>query len=133
MKVSILFLSLSASANAFSTPRSVQASFETLSLFSQHNIKMTTTSSFALNNDDQDLFEESAKDLERFNPIPAITASLITFSSTAANAADSPDWGKSSRAVVIIDAIRRARILFCMCVFSLYVNPLFLQFPVCYP
>jgi hypothetical protein len=93
MKVSFLLFTLLASADAFSTPRAAQVSVVSSPL-TNNNVR-TKTTIYALNHDDnQDLFKEANKDSESFDPIPALTAALITFSSTAANAAG-PDWGKS--------------------------------------
>ena len=97
MKVSFLLFSLLASADAFSTPRAAHQVSVMSSPLTKNNIRTmtTTTTIYALNNDDnQDLLEETTKDSESFDPIPAITAALITFTSTAANAAG-PDWGKT--------------------------------------
>jgi hypothetical protein len=91
MKVSFLLVSALAAADAFSTPTLNRASI----VHKSENSFISRIVRFSAQHDDHDDFELETGPLHNdkpFNPIPTLTAAMITFSSNAAYA-DSPDWG----------------------------------------
>lgn len=81
MKLSLLLLSLVASANAFTTPMAIKATFVSSSLPSNNRMTLMMAQE-----------NEEPSDLASPAIIPAFTAAFWTLTSSAAMA-DSPDWG----------------------------------------
>ena len=93
MKVSILIVSALAAADAFIAPSINRASIVPhTSTDLNKMVRFSTSNDDNLQNDEFDLETPSTNTPKKFDPIPALTAAIITFSSNAAYA-DSPDWG----------------------------------------
>lgn len=93
MKTSFFVVSVLTGVDAFTAPSSYRTSFLPKPESGLDKIVRFSSPRDDHQNGDCELETQSSNTANKFDPIPALIATIITFSSNNAAYADSPDWG----------------------------------------